>query len=193
MCHESFYFCFLSEWVSQEALPTVILGNENSIWKCWKAWPKILLTDGSHRCSMTSAVSFLKSRLKAFPNWSAPAPVRLTWQFSCRSVFTIIQSWCVEIGPQCLQKLQKVFATYVFGCRDVDFPFYKLMWIYWVWVWGIVACWQVFSNKSDQYEHPGYHWTKTKLHSILKRALFLDFNIGSVDRVQIDLFVKQHV
>ena len=155
-------------------------------WNAFDGWFSSVQHD---QCSV-----LLKSRLKAFPNWSAPAPVRLTWQFSCRSVFTIIQSWCVEIGPQCLQKLQKVFATYVFGCRDVDFPFYKLMWIYWVWVWGIVACWQVFSNKSDQYEQQGYHhWTKTKLHSILKRALFLDFNIGSVDRVQIDLFVKQHV
>ena len=103
MCHESFYFCFLSEWVSQwqghvlsfkqklheEALPTVILGNENSIWKCWKAWPKMLLTDGSSvqhdQCSV-----LLKSRLKAFPNWSAPTPVRLTWQFSCRSAFTMM-------------------------------------------------------------------------------------------------------
>ena len=31
--------------------------------------PKLLLMNGPSRCSRTSAVSFLKSGLKAFPNW----------------------------------------------------------------------------------------------------------------------------
>ena len=127
--------------------------------------PKLLLMNGPSPCSWTSAVSFLKSGLKAFPNW---------WSI-CRETTTTINFampallWALfhqaGVSKNSLTLFQK-WVSYVPGCvLCLAVDLFSLLWIRGFTGAGsrpIVASWQLLPNKSDQYEQSASE-TKTKL------------------------------
>ena len=129
---------------------------------CRKGWvehSRSLLMNGSYWCSRTSAMSFLKSRLKAFLNWWSICSERTTTSINfamanplllllCPSSCNSTQSFKPDIS-------QNNSTASLVSLDAVDL--FSLLWIRGftgVWVWPIVAPWQLLSNKSGQYELP---------------------------------------